>query len=632
MVRKSFGLLTLGAIGVALLWAAPRSTLLKETLHMYPVTGGSVESQSRLPRMIAEPPLCSLDDYVGTVHTAGTTEYDNQHNGTCGRMLDVNAGGMVSVTWTNILMGDFRCVYANLWNPLLGDFVYDSIGYRIDNSLRAGYICQTALSNGHFCFAFHQLTTTSEMHPVTAIPPVIVGPNYYFPDLEFIWPKINDDINGTLHMISTENPGEACIPLRMAYSRGTPIFDSEGFPTDIHWDSFGINDFELWDTVTVISPDVACSRRSLRCAVAFCHPMSDPFEDYTQIENEVYLRVSEDGGLNWGEFRNITQWTPMSGGIGDTLRAYVDVSVLLDEEDRIHLAFTTIRYVDEGPDSGLYGIASKIFHWSEETDFFSLVADGWYEGYEPGIWQRNVQRPSLAIDTLTGCLYCSYMQYDTTTCSENGYPMADAFVTVSTNGGCSWAAGTNVTNTTPDMNPVPTGASMHERDVTVAPLVTDGFLHMEYILDKDAGSMVHGEGMATFNPVIYQRIPVDQIAISPLLPEYPMHFDSTGFPHCESRVSAGQDHLPERFSLYQNYPNPFNPTTTLHFELRQAGKATLIVYNVLGQEVARLLSNEWLAAGVHQIRFDGSNLPSGIYIYSLLSDVRVASKKMVLMK
>jgi len=645
MVRKSF-ILLVSAIGVSLVWAAPEGIKQKSPNARVLETSGHTEIH--LPTVFLQPPYRTLDDYVGTVYTAGTTEYDNQHNGTCGKMIDVDPAGVVSVAWTNMLFTDSRCVYVNLWDPVLGSFVYDSVGIRINASERCGYVAQTLCGN-FFCFAYHCVGHTTVSMGLAGS-----QPSWCYEEgaeLEIMWPKVDADINGVVHLISTESPagGEPQAPMRIYYSRGVPVFDPDGFPIDIQWRMMSCGGFELFDSVMVISPDIACSRHSERCAIAWCYSMddlSDP-DARTPINNEIHLRISEDGGLNWGDPTNVTQWTPWdpdcyhSGGDPlecdrDTLRCYTDLAILFDESDNVHLAFTTTGfwwYLPGEVDSGFSdGTKSLIYHWSEETGYYSLVANGWHEAYEPGIWQRNVQRPSLAIDTLTGHLYCSYMRYDTTTCSESGFPMADAFVTVSTNNGCSWAAGTNVTNTTPDINPVPTGASMHERDVTVAPLVTDGFLHMEYVLDKDAGSMMQGEGVVTLNPVLYQRIPVHQITISPLLPEYPMHFDSAGFPQCESGTFASQSHFPEHFLLFQNYPNPFNLTTTLQFDLRRPERVTLTIYNVLGQEVARLLNDEWFSAGVHPIRFDGSNLASGVYIYSLISDGHVASKKMVLMK
>ena len=89
--------------------------------------------------------------------------------------------------------------------------------------------------------------------------------------------------------------------------------------------------------------------------------------------------------------------------------------------------------------------------------------------------------------------------------------------------------------------------------------------------------------------------------------------------------------IPKTFSLVQNYPNPFNPSTRIAFSLPNEGFTKLVVYDILGNEVA-LLINENLSAGNYDIKFNASKLPSGIYIYSLRSSQQVISKKMMLVK
>jgi len=80
-----------------------------------------------------------------------------------------------------------------------------------------------------------------------------------------------------------------------------------------------------------------------------------------------------------------------------------------------------------------------------------------------------------------------------------------------------------------------------------------------------------------------------------------------------------------------NYPNPFNPTTTISFNLKQKDYVTLIVYDILGKEVARLVDG-LQTEGEHSVSFDGSNLASGMYIYSLKGTNFNISKKMLLLK
>jgi hypothetical protein len=91
------------------------------------------------------------------------------------------------------------------------------------------------------------------------------------------------------------------------------------------------------------------------------------------------------------------------------------------------------------------------------------------------------------------------------------------------------------------------------------------------------------------------------------------------------------DPLPEAFSLSQNYPNPFNPSTTIEFSLPKQSKVTLTVYNVLGQEVATLVSAT-LGAGRYSTQFDASKLSSGTYIYRLTADNFMKTSKMMLIK
>lgn len=84
-------------------------------------------------------------------------------------------------------------------------------------------------------------------------------------------------------------------------------------------------------------------------------------------------------------------------------------------------------------------------------------------------------------------------------------------------------------------------------------------------------------------------------------------------------------------TLNQNYPNPFNPTTTFTFELSQPSNVRLSIFNMIGQEVA-VLQNNKMSAGSHSINFNGSNLASGMYFYTLKTTNELLSKKFTLIK
>ena len=89
--------------------------------------------------------------------------------------------------------------------------------------------------------------------------------------------------------------------------------------------------------------------------------------------------------------------------------------------------------------------------------------------------------------------------------------------------------------------------------------------------------------------------------------------------------------IPMELSLSQNYPNPFNPATKIEFALPQESRVTLEVYNLLGERVA-LLVDEVRAAGYHAVSFNASAMPSGLYIYRMVSGQMTFTKKMMLVK
>ena len=85
------------------------------------------------------------------------------------------------------------------------------------------------------------------------------------------------------------------------------------------------------------------------------------------------------------------------------------------------------------------------------------------------------------------------------------------------------------------------------------------------------------------------------------------------------------------YTLDGNYPNPFNPSTEIRFTLPQAQRVTLVVYDLLGRVVARLLDGP-LEAGQQRVRFNASGLASGMYLYRLQAGTFVETRRMVLLK
>ena len=90
---------------------------------------------------------------------------------------------------------------------------------------------------------------------------------------------------------------------------------------------------------------------------------------------------------------------------------------------------------------------------------------------------------------------------------------------------------------------------------------------------------------------------------------------------------------PIEFALFQNYPNPFNPVTNFEFQIPNPGLVTLVVYDILGNEVATVL-NKMLEAGFYKYQWDasGAGYASGVYFYQLKAGEFISTKKMILLR
>jgi len=89
--------------------------------------------------------------------------------------------------------------------------------------------------------------------------------------------------------------------------------------------------------------------------------------------------------------------------------------------------------------------------------------------------------------------------------------------------------------------------------------------------------------------------------------------------------------MPQVFALEQNFPNPFNPSTTIKYGLPQRSHVILIVYNTLGQQVATLVNGD-IDVGYHEVKFDGTNLSSGVYFYRIQAGSFVQTRKLLLIR
>ena len=674
--------------GAALAGVAPRPVERVPARNL-PLPGEIEEARGPLPFLPSRPPSAGSLDSVGTAYVAGETYWDLQHNGSVGRMIATDTTGYVHMVWrkSEDNQNNTRNVYYNVWNTATQSFVVmagSDQGVAINSSPLAGYITLAVSPDGWPYPAYHErLNGETTLHASGAMDFqryfgafISSQPNRCMEagaPIQIVWPKVAVSPSGTVHLASMETPYSEDLGhwQRLYYSRGTPVFmGTQGL--GIEWDQLGCEGFLQIDTAMVIAQVVAASKTSERVAIVWSHSRDNLSDsaNRTQYNNDLYYKLSEDGGLNWGENVNLTHFIPpldtfpqvwdstLQEWVNDTLtanqdtnRVYTDCDALFDLNDNLHIAFTTANFYSW--EETISRFNSDIWHWSEgmpdEIGHVAgmrfrpvqdtLIETCWPLGgdWDIGPWQRMTQRPSLACDWQTGIMYCAYQWYDPLQVTTEGNPMADILLAVSRDGGHSWTDSVNVTNTGEPVDSMchqaQVGEAQSERDMSLAEQVAytngEGYLHMFYELDTGCGEDV---GAHTLNYAIYRRIPVASIPERPIHdPRYiPLHVDYLQFP-----AGVDQPHVtrpPAAFTLYPSYPNPFNPIAHIQFDLARNTRVSLKVYNVMGQEVAALYDGVFLNAGTQRVTFDASKLGSGVYFYRLEAGDFSQSRKMVLLK
>jgi len=216
-----------------------------------------------------------------------------------------------------------------------------------------------------------------------------------------------------------------------------------------------------------------------------------------------------------------------------------------------------------------------------------------------------VSHPSIAYSS-DGSRICvafsAFQPGDTMTAGANVMTFNDIYVTYSDNGGLTWAAPQNLTNT-------------HTWDELYPELSETGNTPTSFKIKFQA---TRGPGSQSFTDAA---------------PTYRVYQAYKSFNPASIGINEISSEIPSKYSLQQNYPNPFNPVTKIRFNISKTTKVTLKVYNLLGQLVNTIVNNESVNPGVKEVSFDGSNLSSGIYFYSLVtSDGYKETKKMSLVK
>lgn len=254
--------------------------------------------------------------------------------------------------------------------------------------------------------------------------------------------------------------------------------------------------------------------------------------------------------------------------------------------------------------------ASESAQW--EVSFVTSMQNTWRfnYGHSDRAWQSFF--PSMATSTENpnviyavypkGDIYKEWSEEDQDTLLyRRSY---DIFVRRSLNAGATWQPEVNVTQTT-------------------------GFDEICSHTDPDA---TDDNVFIIYQVPDYDTHTVDNDTLDAVPEDYKNRLYFMNFNYTDA-ISGVEDivDVPASFELEQNYPNPFNPVTTISYNLHEAGEYTLDVFNTLGRKVATLFSG-YRDAGRYDIEFDGANLSSGIYFYSLSGNGTTITNKSVLLK
>ncbi len=319
---------------------------------------------------------------------------------------------------------------------------------------------------------------------------------------------------------------------------------------------------------------------------------------------DVFYRFSTDDGASWSTPVTVWDYNANTDSLGD-LRG---VTMVYGNNNEPYVA---INIMTLDPAGGFFpGLPSDIRVWSPSLNggVPKIIADQSTVPFFPNQGHAEdaftpLCRPSIGRSSTGNGLYVSYVATTGQYSPVDTSAYFAAWFSYSNDNGNSWAAPERMTPATPlrDWRFVSTSQVNN---------VSSGSCLVQMIVQNDSLAGTHVNGAEIGNgEATGIRVNVPMVGIS--------------------NISSV---VPSDFNLRQNYPNPFNPTTSIRFDLKKATNVTLKVYNANGQEVATLANNEYATPGTKEVTFNGSDLGSGIYFYTLFAGDFKETKKMMLIK
>lgn len=314
---------------------------------------------------------------------------------------------------------------------------------------------------------------------------------------------------------------------------------------------------------------------------------------------EVYYKRSTDAGVSWGADTRLTNNASVS------LMASSAISGSM-----VHVVWDDMR---DGPNEIYYKRSTdEGTTWSADTRLTSNSGVSWF--------------PTIAANE-------SHVQVSWV---ENSDGNPEIYSKRSTDAGVTWEANLRQTNNT---------------TISIRPTISISgtYVHLVWEDNVDGNEEVYYKYSTNSGAGF---LPAVRLTNDPAVSVYPCHNVSASGVHIIWRdfrdgnwevyykrnptgnpvnIQIFSNELPAAYMLEQNYPNPFNPMTKLKFQLPKPGFVKLIVYDMLGREVA-VLVNEQLNPGTFEVDWNALNYPSGVYFYKLETEGFTETKKMILTK
>ncbi len=142
---------------------------------------------------------------------------------------------------------------------------------------------------------------------------------------------------------------------------------------------------------------------------------------------------------------------------------------------------------------------------------------------------------------------------------------------------------------------------------------------------------VRGKGTTTKKSAYQFKDEIGNIPLTGIIKYRLNQIDYDGTINYSRVIEMNFDKILTGYSVSQNFPNPFNPVTTINYQLPVNGYVTLKIFDIFGNKIKTLI-NGYKSAGIYSIKFDASELASGVYLYSLRAGNFESIKKLVLLK